>query len=82
MVRKIKSKRILQLRAEGFSGLAIASIQGISRNSVADVLDAASRSWDEVKDVTEEKVYQLLVPGRSEHAHQGIHAVHLRAHGV
>lgn len=70
MVRKIKAKRILQLRAEGFSGRAIASTQGISRNSVADVLnaaDAASRSWDELKDLTEEKVYQLLFPGRSEH---------------
>lgn len=70
MVRKIKAKRILQLRPEGFSGRAIASTQGISRNSVADVLnaaDAASRSWDELKDLTEEKVYQLLFPGRSEH---------------
>ena len=82
MVRKIKSKRILQLRAEGFSRLAIASTQGISRTSVAEVLDAVSRSWDEVNDVTEEKVYQLLVPVRSEHDHQGIHAVHLRAHGA
>lgn len=61
---------VIQLRAEGFSGRAIASAQGISRNSVADVLnaaDAASRRWDELKDLTEEKVYQLLFPGRSEH---------------
>ena len=52
MVRKIKAKRILQLRAEGFSGRTIASSQGISRNSVAEVFnaaDAASRSWDELK---------------------------------
>lgn len=70
MVRKIKAKRILQLRAEGLSGRAIASTQGVSRNSVAEVInaaDAASRSWEELKDLNEEKVYQLLFPGRSEH---------------
>ncbi|MGP5155062.1 IS21 family transposase [Glutamicibacter ardleyensis] len=70
MVRKIKAKRILQLRAEGFSGRTIASSQGISRNSVAEVFnaaDAASRSWDELKDLNEEEAYQLLFPGRSEH---------------
>lgn len=82
MVRKIKEKRILQLRAEGFSGRVIASIQGVSRNSVADVLDAVLRSWDEVKDLAEEKVHQPRFPGRSEYAHQGIHAVHIRAHGA
>ena len=70
MVRKIKAKRILQLRAEGLSGRVIASTQGISRNSVAEVLNAAdaiSRSWDELKDLTEDNVYELLFPGRSEH---------------
>ena len=70
MVRKIKAKRILQLRVEGFSGRAIASTQGISRNSVAEVItaaDALSRTWDELKDLNEEQVYQLLFPGRSEH---------------
>lgn len=70
MVRKIKAKRILQLRAEGFSGRSIASTQGISRNSVAEVLnaaDAASRGWDELRVLNEDEVYQLLFPGRSEH---------------
>ncbi|GAA0202600.1 hypothetical protein GCM10009526_26540 [Glutamicibacter creatinolyticus] len=35
---------------EGLSGRVIATIHGISRNSVAELLnaaDAASRSWDE-----------------------------------
>ena len=70
MVRKIKSKRILQLRAEGFSRLAIASTQGISRNNVVEVINAAeatSRSWDELKDLTDGQVYELLFPGRSQH---------------
>ncbi len=70
MVRKFNAKRILQLRAEGLSGRIVASTQGISRNSVADVLnaaDASSRRWEELKNLTEEKVYQLLFPGRSDH---------------
>lgn len=70
MVRKIKAKRILQLRAEGMSGRAIASSPGISRNSLAEVLnsaDFASRTWEELKDLNEEEAYQLLFPGRSEH---------------
>lgn len=69
MVRKIKAKRILQLRAEVMSGRAIASTQGISRNSVAEVLteaNATSRRSDELKDLNEEGIYQLLFPGRSE----------------
>ena len=35
MVRKIKAKAVLRLRAEGLSGRAISVSQGISRNSVA-----------------------------------------------
>lgn len=70
MVRKINAKRILQLRAEGLSGRAIASTQGVSRNIVAEVInaaDSAARSWDELQGLTEEKVYQRLFPGRSEY---------------
>ncbi len=70
MVRKINAKRILQFRAEGLSGRAIASTQGVSRNIVAEVInaaDSAARSWDELQGLTEEKVYQRLFPGRSEY---------------
>ena len=41
MVRKIKARLILQLRAEGLSGRAIAVSQQISRNSVAAVPEAS-----------------------------------------
>ena len=54
-VRKITTKRTLQLRAEGWSGRAITSSQGFFRDSVVGVLDAADaiwRNWDEVKDQT------------------------------
>jgi len=57
MLRKIKAKRILQLRAEGISGRAIASTQGIPRNSVVEVItgaDGLSRTWDELKDLNDE----------------------------
>lgn len=74
MVRKIKAKLVLRLRAEGFSGRQIAA-QGMSRHSVAAVIDAADReglSWDEVADLDEQDVYARLFPGRGEHV--SVHA--------
>lgn len=70
MVRKIKAKAVLRLRAEGLSGRAISVSQGISRNSVAAVIEAADRlsvGWDEVAERSEAEVYALLFPGRGEH---------------
>ena len=70
MVRNIKAKLVLQLRAEGLSGRAIAASQQISRNSVAAVLevaDAAGVRWDDIADLPDAEVYSLLFPGRSEH---------------
>ena len=37
MVRKIRAKLVLQLRAEGLSGRAIAGSQAMSRKSVTQV---------------------------------------------
>lgn len=74
MVRKIKAKLVLRLRAEGFSGRQIAA-QGMSRHSVAAVIDAADReglSWDDVADLDEQAVYARLFPGRGEHV--SVHA--------
>lgn len=70
MVRKIRAKLILQLRAEGLSGRAIATSQGISRKSITEVLEAADRAgmrWDEIAEKSESEVYALLFPGRGEH---------------
>ena len=50
-VRKIRAKLVLQLLAEGLSGRAIAASQGMSRKSIAAVLEAADAtetSWDDV----------------------------------
>lgn len=70
MVRRIKAKLVLQLRAEGLSGRAISAGQGISRRSVAAVVEAADRlgiSFDDIADQSDEQVYRLLFPGRGEH---------------
>ena len=69
-VRKIRAKLVLQLRAEGLSGRAIAASQGMSRKSITAVLEAADAtetSWDDVAGLTDEQVYARLFPGRGEH---------------
>ena len=43
MVRKSKAKLVLQLRNQGLSGRATTSAQGIARNSVQAVIDAAEK---------------------------------------
>lgn len=70
MVRKIRAKLVLELRAQGLSARAIAAGQGISRNSIASALEAADRlsiRWEDVEDLPEHEVYELVFPGRSEH---------------
>src|SRR5690606_38307101 len=69
-VRKIRAKLVLQLRAEGLSGRAIAASQGMSRKSITAVLEAADAtetSWDDIAELTDEQVYARLFPGRGEH---------------
>lgn len=70
MVRKIRAKLVLQLRAEGLSGRAIAASQGMSRKSITAVLEAADAAgvvWDEIADSTDREVYARLFPGRGEY---------------
>jgi transposase len=70
MVRKIRAKLVLQLRAEGLSGRAIAASQGMSRKSITAVLeaaDAAGVAWDDIADSSDRDVYARLFPGRGEH---------------
>ena len=74
MVRRIKAKLVLRLRAEGLTGRQIAA-QGMSRHSVSAVLDAADREgvgWDDVAELDEANVYARLFPGRGEH--ESVHA--------
>lgn len=52
MVRRIKAKLVLRLRAEGFSARQIAA-QGMSRHSVVAVFDAADREGIDYDDVAD-----------------------------
>src|SRR5690625_3370091 len=75
MVRKIRAKLVLELRAQGVSARAIAAGQGISRNSIASVLEAADRDnirWEDVAELSEHDVYELVFPGRA--AHRSVYA--------
>ena len=74
VVRRIRAKLVLKLRAAGFSGRQIAA-QGMSRSSVAAVLEAADREgvdYDAVADLEDAAVYARLFPGRGEH--ESVHA--------
>lgn len=74
MVRKMKAKLVLRLRADGFSRRQIAA-QGMSRHSVTAVLEAADREgigFDDVASLDEAAVYARLFPGRGEH--ESVHA--------
>lgn len=69
MVRKIQAKLVLRLHGQGLSGRAVARSRGMSRRSVADVLDAAKAAgigWDDVANRPDDEVYALLFPGRGE----------------
>ncbi|MGB3374638.1 MAG: IS21 family transposase [Microbacterium sp.] len=74
MVRKIKAKLVLRLRADGFSARQIEA-QGMSRHSVIAVIDAADRAgidYAAVADLDDAEVYSRLFPGRGEH--ESVHA--------
>ena len=74
MVRRIKAKLVLRLRAEGFSKRRIEA-QGMSRHSVLAVFEAADREgidYDAVADLEDAEVYARLFPGRGEH--DSVHA--------
>lgn len=74
MVRRIKAKLVLRLRAEGFSKRRIEA-QGMSRHSVMAVFEAADREgidYDAVADLEDAEVYARLFPGRGEH--DSVHA--------
>ena len=74
MVRRIKAKLVLRLRAEGFSKRQIEA-QGMSRHSVMAVFEAADREgidYEAVANLDDAEVYARLFPGRGEH--DSVHA--------
>jgi len=70
MARRIQAKRVLELRAEGMTGRAIALTQGMSRKSVLAVFAAADNagiSGDDHVSHSDAELYALLFPGRGDH---------------
>lgn len=70
MVRRIKVRLVLQLRAEGMTGRAIAEAHGMSRKSVLEVFaaaDAAGLRWEDLAGLDDAAVYARVFPGRGVH---------------
>lgn len=70
MARKIKAKRILQLRDGGLSRTAIARSTGMSKQSVCDVFGVAEEqdiTYDAIRDMPDDEVYRPLFPDRNNH---------------
>ena len=68
MARRIRARLVLQLSEAGLSGRRIAATQGVSRNSVSEVLAAAREAgigWREAEAMTDAEVYERLFPGRA-----------------
>ncbi len=68
MARRIRARLVLQLSEAGLSGRRIAATQGVSRNSVREVLAAAREAgigWREAEAMTDAEVYERLFPGRA-----------------
>jgi transposase len=92
MANKIKVKLILELREAHMSQRAIAATRHMSRSSVSDVFRIANEKsicYSDVRDMTEDEVYQLFYPAKHPDLEQmyclpdysGVHA-ELRKVGV
>ena len=63
MARRIRARLVLQLSEAGLSGRRIAATQGVSRNSVSEVLAAAREAgigWREAEAMTDAEVYGVF----------------------
>lgn len=67
MANKIKVKLILELRAAHMSQREICRTRHISQHSVNDVFKIANEkciTYEDVKDKSDEKIYQLFYPNK------------------
>ena len=70
MARKIRAKLIMELRDQGMSRRSIARTRHMSMGSVCEVFDIADDrgiTWDRVKGMGDEQVYELFYPDRNVH---------------
>ena len=65
MANKIRVKLILELRDAHMSRNSIAATRNMSRNSVSEVLHLADEMqirYEDIKDLSEDEVYQMFFP--------------------
>lgn len=70
MARKIRAKLIMELRDQGMSRRSIARTRHMSMGSICEVFDIADDrgiTWDQVKGMGDELVYELFYPDRNVH---------------
>lgn len=68
MARKIRAKFIMELRDQGMSRRSIAKTRHMSMGSVCEAFDIAGDrgiTWDQVKGIGDERVYELFYPDRN-----------------
>lgn len=73
MARKIRAKLIMELRDQGMSRRSIVKTRHMSMGSVCEVFDIADDrgiTWDQVKGMGDERVYELFYPDRN--AREGV----------
>ena len=68
MARKIRAKLLMELSDQGMSRRSIAKTRHMSMGSVCEVFDIADDrgiTWDQVKGMGDERVYELFYPDRN-----------------
>jgi len=65
MYKKTKPRSVMELLNKNLSEREVASILGCSRNTVSEVKELCrqyGKSWDEIKDMTDDQLYDILFP--------------------
>lgn len=68
MANKIKVKLILELREAHMSQRSIVATRHMSKSSISDVFRIANKKslcYPDVRDMTDDEVYQFFLPGQA-----------------
>lgn len=72
MYKKTKPRSILELLNKGLSEREVSAVLNCSRNTIAAVLERCrkyGKSWDDLKEMTDDQAYELLYPDRFHQTH-------------
>ena len=67
MYKKTKPRSVMELLHKNLSEREVAIILGCSRNSVASIIERChkyGKTWDDIKDLTDDQAYDVLYPDR------------------